>query len=80
MSAYIIPSGVIGIQGTAAAFARAEVHMGPLPSAWQLRSGDGMQIRFYRMPPEALKAGDDTAFVGYGLVVLLPGTVIRVAS
>ncbi len=74
MSVYVVPPGVIGLQGTAATWARLDSGDEPMPATWSLSDG-AMEIRLYRY---GLADLDELRAASLGLVVLRPGAVVPV--
>jgi hypothetical protein len=74
MNVYTVPPGAIGLQGTAATWARLDSGDEPLPPTWTLVDGD-MEIRVYRCGHADL---DDFTAASLGIVVLRPGARVPV--
>ncbi len=74
MSVYVVPAGVVGLQGTAATWARLDSGDEPMPPTWTLVAGD-MEIRLFRY---GLADLDDFTAAPLGIVVLRPGARVPV--
>ena len=75
--AYRIPAGTIGVEGSPASFALAELHYAALPrckASGHFTNGVNSEIRLFRV--ERPYGVPRDRFAEYGLRVLLPGTEI----
>lgn len=71
MNTYIVPPGVIGLQGTASTWDRLD-RGNPMPATWSLVD-DAMEIRLFRYGHDDL---DELRAAALGLVLLRPGAVV----
>lgn len=69
MATYMIPAGVVGFRGTAQAFWKAEMLLGPLPGGPVLGCEHDM-IRMFRYDgPQPLQAPEGLEFLGSFTVI-----------